>query len=457
MEAIPEAVDVVVVGGGMSGLVAAAAAQEDGATVLLLEKGPEPGGSLALSGGYIWTLPSFESYEEICPLGDPILGRLVIEDFATGIDWLKDHGARLGPSIEGFGEDGVGIGHRLEPDSVSAGVAPLARAFTAAGGRLHIRAPVLALESSPGQGVTHVVCRDVNGAVRRVRARSVVVATGGFQGDVELVTRYITPWADRLHLRSNPYSTGDGLRFALAAGASASRGLSAFYGHLLPAPPARIEPASFRVLAQLYSPHAVLLNREGRRFVDESRGDAVSALALSRQPEAAGFLVFDADCHRDHVVASHLPDMPAADPLQVIGSSGGAVLQAGSLDELGRQLSRLGCAGASVAATLRSYNHAVAELTPEELDPPRRGNLHRCSRAPFTAVPVRPGITFTEGGVRVDETCQALDRDGRPVPGLFVAGVDVGGFSNEGYAGGLAAALVTGLRAGVHAARYQAA
>ena len=450
---MPDTADVLVVGAGMGGLVAATAAQEDGAQVELLEKGPEPGGSFALAGGYVWTMPSFESYRQVVPLGDPILGRLVVEDFDTGIGWLRDHGVRLGRLVERFGEDGVGIGYRIEPDTVSAGVVPLVEAFKAAGGRLSVNTAAVAFCADYSEGVTGAVSRAAGRAIRKIRAKAVVLATGGYQGDLELVTRYITPWADRLHLRSNQYSTGDGLRLATGIGVAVSRGLNAFYGHLLPAPPARIEPALFRVLAQFYSPHAVLLNGQGRRFVDESRGDAFSALALSRQPDAQGFLVFDEDCHREHVAKSHLPDMPSFDPLSSIRSVGGTVLEASSLRGITEAMAGFGLSEAVAEATLRRYDRAAAGGTACLLDIPRQRNLHRCAKASFYAVPVRPGITFTEGGLRVNEQCQALDRDGRPVPGLYVAGVDVGGVSYEGYAGGLAASLVTGLRAGIHAAR----
>ena len=450
---VESTVDVVVVGAGMGGLVAATAAAEEGAQVELLEKGTDPGGSMALAGGYVWTMPTFEKYREVVPLGDATLGRLVVEDFETGVAWLQHHGVRFGPVVEGFGEDGVGVAYRIEPDTVSSGVVPLVEAFREAGGKLSVGTNAVALLADHADGVSGVVIRSSGREIREIRAKAVVLATGGFQGDVELVTRYITPWADRLYLRSNPGSTGDGFRMATAIGVGASPGLSAFYGHLLPAPPAAIVPAMFRVLAQFYSPHTVLLNRHGRRFTDESRGDAVSALALSRQPEGMGVLVFDHDCHSRYVAKSHLPDMPDSDPLKSIRSVGGVVLSAETLDGLAGQMAGLGLPAAVAETTMRSYDRAAADGTPAGLEIPRRANLHRLAKAPFHAVPVRSGITFTEGGLRVDETCQALDRDGRQVPGLYVAGVDVGGISYEGYAGGLAAALVTGLRAGIHAAR----
>lgn len=447
-----ETTDVLVIGAGMGGLAAAVAAQEDGAQVTLVEKADRPGGAFAMSGGYVWTVPTFDLYREIMPEGDPALGRALVDDFEPAVEWLRAHGARFGPRRSGLFTRHAGEGYRLDPDPVSAGVQPLVAAFERAGGRL-----------SCGTRARRLVC-DENGRVvgaqldgvggpRTVRARAVIVATGGFQGDVELATRYIGRWADRLYLRSCPTNTGDGLRMALAAGAATSRGLHAFYGHLLPAPPARIEPASFRSLSQYYSTVTVALNLRGERFTDESLGDELTNQALARQPEALGFLIFDAMCYTDHVLRPHVPDGAARDPLVTVPQAGGVVLEAASIGELATRLAAYGVPPSVAQATLEQYDAAIAAGRPDALPVPRRAEHHRLCRPPFYAVPVRPGLTFTNGGVRVDPAGHALDRDGQPVPGLFVAGVDAGGLFYEGYVGGLAASLVNGLRAGIHAAR----
>ncbi len=86
----------------------------------------------------------------------------------------------------------------------------------------------------------------------------VILATGGFQGDRELVREHVTPEADHLLLRANPWSTGDGLRLGLAAGGTTSAGMDEFYGRNMPAPPARMGEADFVPLAQLYARHATV-------------------------------------------------------------------------------------------------------------------------------------------------------------------------------------------------------
>jgi predicted oxidoreductase len=156
----------------------------------------------------------------------------------------------------------------------------------------------------------------------------------------------------------------------------------------------------------------------------------------------------------------YVPDAVRTDPLPMVRAAGGRVLEGQTIEQLGRQLfEEYGVSAAQSAATIHEFNEAWHRGDPGLLSIGRRHGLHACEVPPFYAVPVRPGITFTEGGVRADRDCQALDDLGRPVPGLYVAGADVGAVSIEGYVGGLAPSLMTGLRAGINAARnaHQAA
>lgn len=449
--ALPDTTAVVVAGSGLSGLAAALAAAEQGVDVVLVEKVREPGGSFALAGGYIWTFPAREDYLREVPEGDAELGGLVVDDLAAGIEWLLEHGTRLGPEV--VSKDGL-RGHRVEPDPVSAGVLPLARALADAGGRLVCSSPIRSLMFDDRGGVTGVTVSAQSGT-RAIRAQAVVLATGGFQGNLEMMTRYISRDADRFILRAAPNSVGDGLRLALDAGAAASSGLASFYGHLMPAPPAEIEPGAFRRLSQFYSPHTIAINRAGRRFADEALGDNHLALRLAREPGVSAFLVFDSRNHQEHVSLPFVNDAVAVDPLIGVREVGGVVVQADSLDALATRLAEdWGLPRHTTEETFAGYARAAAAGTDGALDVPHSANLHPLAEAPFFAVPVRPGVTFTGGGVRVGRECQAIHLDGHAIPGLYVAGADVGGVSVEGYAGGLAAALTTGLRAGVHAALH---
>jgi succinate dehydrogenase/fumarate reductase flavoprotein subunit len=436
----------------MGGLTAAVVAQEMGARTLCLEKLPEPGGSLALSGGYLWTVHTMDEYLQLSPQGDPNLGRVVVEDFETSKDWLCEHGVDLTSVPCGMGPGRAFGGYRIRPDPVSGAVVPLVRAFVDAGGELKSESSCVALDMGEAGEVRGITYRDNTGE-HRVDCSAVVLATGGFQGDRVLMGAFLGPWADWGYARSNAGSTGDGVRLAFGAGAAASKGMSSFYGHLFPAPPARPDPAAFRTLTQFYSEACILVDKSGRRFVDESRGDEICALRLIRQEEATGFIVFDERRHGHEVSDPYVPDGVLTDPLPGVRAVGGIVIKADSIVTLARRLAEAyGVPRRQLLATVADFNEAARKDDAGLLTVDRRVGLHTCEVPPFYAVPVRPGITFTEGGVHVNSDCQALDRSGVAIRGLFVAGVDVGAISVDGYVGGLAAGLVTGMRAGVNAA-----
>ncbi len=438
--------DVVVAGGGMAGLAAAITAAERGAEVLLLEKGEQVGGSAALSGGLVWNEPSLERLRERNPLGDPELNRVLIERFEESVEWLLEQGVEMTPPLEGI--FGTGRGRRIQPDMATFVETMLDRARQA-GVTVHT-----------GQAMDSIRLGD-DGAVRGLRSRStagfreweatdVVLATGGFPAGGEMLARYVTPQADRLVRRCNPMSTGDGIEAGLRAGAAASPGLHAFYGHLLPAPPARIGPEGFIALSQYYSIHCLLVNRHGERFIDETEADELNAQALARQPEALGFIVLDAGL-MPRVTEPAAAGFPEVDRHGEVRRSGGRVLEAETLEGLAEAIDGAGGNGWRTVATLTEYNELVG-THPERLTVPRARHREPIDRAPFVAVPVVPGVTFTEGGLRIDASARVLDRSSRAIPGLFAAGGDGGGVYNERYAGGLSLSLVFGRIAGEAAA-----
>ena len=451
------ATPVVVCGAGMAGLAAAAAAAEAGARVVTVEKGHTVGGSLALSGGLLWTLPSPAEAWEAAPLGDPWLQSLVSESFPAALAWAEGAGVTLGEDVV----VGRGRGRIVDPVQMVAALRAHAVSLD-----VEIR-PETALEElvTSGGRVVGVRTVDVDGEADLVDAVAVVVATGGFQGNPELLQRYVGVPPDHLSLRSNPWSTGDGLLACLAAGAGTSAGLDGFYGHAMAAPPATIVATRFRDATQFYGHFGVALDRAGRRFADESgQGEEALNQSLARLPGGVAYYVVDDVAARQPLFGGRLSGRSIVARATTLGARH---VEAPTLPALCAGLARFGGPAAAALASLERFNHEMQ--TGAVGDPPRRSNREALVKPPFHAVEVKASITFTTGGLLVDEHLRVLRRaassspmavlvdtvdDYRPVPipGLFAAGNDVGGIHHGGYLGGLAAALTTGLAAGSAAA-----
>ncbi|HZU06773.1 MAG TPA: FAD-dependent oxidoreductase [Chloroflexota bacterium] len=435
--------DVVVVGAGMAGLAAALTAQDAGARVILLEAGDAPGGSAALSAGNLATFGSYDELRQTIPLGEPEQGRLLVETYDAAVRWLAALGVATPPSISH--EFGFARCVRIDPP---AALRHLADTFQARGGTLLTRTRATRLRVEAPHRVAGVVAIGAAGP-QEIRARSVVLATGGFQGNPELTTRYIGRWADRMPVRSNPWSVGDGLLMGLEVGAGTSRGLHAFYGHLLPAPPATLTPADFLPTTAYYSRYCVLVNRRGERFTDESLGDEMNAQAAARQEAAAVFAILDAEIYEQRILAHP----SGIDRIAAARAVGGRVAVASTLEGLVAQLGAWGIHQHTLLQTLRDYNQAMESGSDERLPVPRTHHRAPLHRPDFIAVALVPAITFTHGGLRIDGRCRVLDRHGVPIAGLYAAGADAGGTFYERYGGGLAMALTLGRAAGAAAAQ----
>jgi hypothetical protein len=208
----------------------------------------------------------------------------------------------------------------------------------------------------------------------------VILATGGFQGDRELVRRYITSEADEVRLRSNPWSTGDGLRIGLEAGGERSAGMDEFWGRNMPAPPARLDTRGFVPLGQLYARFATVENARGERYEARTWSEIDVTQWTARQPRARAWYHV-----RDEMLAERVRDHTVAEMIEAARGAGAPVERADGV----------------------------------------------------TTVEVVAGMTTTIGGLRAGLDCRIAD-------GLYACGADVGGISTGGYASGLAAALVFG-------------
>jgi succinate dehydrogenase/fumarate reductase flavoprotein subunit len=328
----------VVAGAGMAGLVAAARAEELGADVLVHEKGDRAGGSMLLSSGVIWRYRDWERFREECPGGDPDLQRAVWEGLDESLEWLESLGA---PIVTRETGNPLTSGIRFDPLGLTETLARRA-------GSIRLSAPLTEL---PG-GVP------------------VVLATGGFQGDIDAVRKRITPEAPKLVLRANPWSAGDGLRLALGRGAGESAGMDEFYGRNLAAAPG-IRADQFVSLAQVYARHARVENLDGETYEPRTWSEIDVVQWTARQREARA----------RYVVPDDLLEEPVRD------RTVGEVIEAAQ------------AAGAPVE---RREGESVVEVV--------------------------AGITTTLGGIRIDPRGRAAD--GLWAAGADAGGISTGGWSS---------------------------
>jgi succinate dehydrogenase/fumarate reductase flavoprotein subunit len=340
--------ELVIAGAGMAGLVAAARARELGASVVIQEKGDRPGGSFLLSTGFVWRYRDWAGFREECPRGDEKLQRLIYERLDDDLAWLESLGVSV---VARETRNPITVGARVDPVQA---IEALARRA----GEIRLGEP---LNDRPGAPT--------------------VLATGGFQGDRELVRRYVTPEAESLVLRANGWSTGDGLRIALAGGASLTEGMDEFYGRNLAATAGQISAEEFVHLQQLYALHAdAIVNERSERFEPRHWAEVDVVQWTARQPGARAWYHV-----RESALAERVRDRTVGEMIEAARAAGAPVER-------------------------------------------RHGKV---------AVQVAAAITTTLGGIRIDERARAAD-------GLFAAGADAGGISTGGYSSGLAAALVFG-------------
>jgi tricarballylate dehydrogenase len=483
--------DVIVVGAGNAALAAAVSAREQGARrVAVLEKAPEElrGGNTHYSGGLFRF--AYADAEELRPLvpdaerhvrgffqdvepypresfrrdlmrvtegrADPELAEILIDRSYETVRWMAKQGLPLEPAVS---LSAVRVGDRIKwsPGAVirarHEGVG-LSKTWFEIAQRwdveiLYNTCAVRLVQDGRGR-VMGVTVRDADG-FRDLTGRAVILGCGGFEANPEWRARYLgRPW-DHAKVRGTRYNTGDGLRMALELGALPHGQWTGCHSTPIDA---AAPPHGDRKLTdktnRLSYPYGVLVNANGRRFFDEGEDFQFYTYAklggiVLNQPGGVAYQIFDAK----------------ATPLLEGRYKTGKPMVADSLDALVDQLpvDRRAC-----AETLGGYNAAVggAAFDPTVRDGlgttglalPKSNWAQRLDRPPFSAYPVTGGITFTFGGVHINERAQILSTSWVPIPGLFACGEMVGGLFHTNYPGGtgLMSGAIFGRLAGAQAA-----
>jgi succinate dehydrogenase/fumarate reductase flavoprotein subunit len=438
MTARRDEADVLIIGAGMAGLAAAARSVQLGASVMLVEKGERTGGS-AVHAEFIWTAPTLEVLRTVNPLGDEQLAERLLGSRRSALDWVVAIGVPIEPEVELLG---FGTGHRTDVGALLSTMERVVRDDPHS--TILRRTDVERLLRDDAGAVTGAVLVADDGARRAVTARTTVLATGGFAGDPELRAELIHPQARDIPLRANPHSNGRGLALGRSVGAAVGADGAGFYGHLMPAGVQPDPQVGLAKLSFFHSEHGVLVNRHGRRFVDETIGDHLNTMATLEQPDARALLICDQRVHREWMLSAYVKGLEPIDKFALAYRLGARCATADSVEEFTDLPPEWGYPGEAVRNALLEFNAQCAAGSPA---PPRRRDAVALTEPPYYVIELAPAITFTFTGLLTDARARVLDGDGRPIGGLLAAGADAGGLYVRAYAGGLAAALVFGLTA----------
>lgn len=452
---LPARAHVIVLGAGLAGCCAALAAAESGAEVLLLEKLPSIGGSSRLSGGG-FAFAGIDAQratgiedgpellrQDMARIGrgfaDPRLIDVYVRRQADTYEWLCGHGVRFTSLQTGSGNS---VPRVLRSDTE--------QLFAALGAALEklpnatLRRPVAVTRLLHDAGGVHGVRTDTTGDPIDIRCAGVVLATGGFSRSEDLVRTFAPGMLQAVPVGGDG-CTGDGLRLACAAGAGL-RDMGFVRATFGSHPSAR--GARNLMMHPIYK-GAIVVNKHGRRFVDESRpykelGDSVLA-----QPDAIGYQVFDRTV------------MEKSDPQAVTYDFRGAlerglVVQAESLDALARAIQ---VDATALARSVSEYNAAIHGHAPDAFGRttlPGGQPRTPVQAPPFYAYPSTAVLLATYCGLAIDTAARVLDVFGQPIPGLFAAGELTGGVHGAGYLSGtsLGKAAIFGRIAGCNAASF---
>ena len=454
-------VDVLVVGGGLAGLVAAARAAELNAAVLLMEKGSflGDGNTQTTSGAYytagirVSSDPD-ELYTRALRGGaaHPELARVWADNCMRALEWLEHVGIdvdRRGgdvPRLESKSAVSTGPVYLID---VGTSIIKKLRAFLEARQGVSMsKTRASKLLTSDGK-VVGLEAADSSGNRVTVKAAATVLATGGFQANRELLRKYVGRHADSCKLMGSSTATGDGLKMALDVRAKVVN-LQYVYGRVVSLKALTDDRFWPYPTMDTLIEDGVVVDRKGRRFRDEGWGDIplVNELAMWDDVTKA-CLVFDEEAWQ----RSSGDTQSVVPPNPWLREKDGLLFKAESLSELG---TKLGIDGKGLEATVEQFNAAAVRRRLGELPVPRFNNA-RPLKPPFYGVKLLPGIVSTMGGPLINRRANVLDRNEKPIPGLFAAGDLVGGLMggrNGGYVGGISQAAVTGLLAGEGARKY---
>ncbi len=435
--------DLLVIGGGNAALCAAISATQDGAKVLVLEAAPKfyRGGNTrhtrnmrcahdaatdTLTGPY----PEEEFYDDLLRVTggktDEPLARMMIHESKEMLTWIGKQGVRFQPSLGGT----LSLG-RTNSFFLGGGRAMLNALYRTAerlGVDVRYDTKVTDLEIEDGT-FRGAVAQD-NGSPVTFRAKTLVAAAGGFEANIDWLQQYWGEPAKNFLIRGTPYNRGDILKMLLDKGAQVIGDPTQCHAVAIDARAPKYDGGIITRLDCVV--FGIVVNNQGKRFYDEGedfwpKRYAIWGRLVAQQPDQIAYIVFDAKSLRRFMPSLYPPF--AAPTIEGLAEK---------LDLDPQQLVRT-VSEFNEAVRPGTFDHTVLDdCRTEGLTPPKSHWAEKLDTPNFYAYPVRPGITFTYLGVKVNEQARIIMSNGQPSRNMFAAGeIMAGNILTKGYAAGI--------------------
>jgi len=458
-----ELFDVVVAGGGNAALCAAISAARAGARVVVLEGAPafyrggntrhtrnlrcaHDGSAPTMTGPYEQEEFLDDLYRVTGRQTNEALAKLTIARSSELLGWMNGEGVRFQPPLGGT----LSLG-RTNAFFLGGGrgaLNALYRSAEALGVTAVYDTPVTELTIEDGFFVSATVMHE--GRAHTVRGKALIAACGGFESNIDWLREHWGAAADNFLIRGTPYNRGEVLRMLLDAGVAPVGDPTQCHAVAIDARAPKFDGGIATRLDSVV--FGIVVNSEGKRFYDEGEDTwpkryAIWGRLIAQQPEQIAYSIIDSRSIRLF--------MPSIFP----------AVEAQSIGELAH---KLGLEPAALEHTVAEFNAAVRPGTfdhtvlddcgTEGLDIPKSHWARTIDRPPFYGYPLRPGITFTYLGVRVNEEARMLLKDGRATANMYAAGeIMAGNVLGKGYLAGIGMTIgavfgrIAGEGAAVHA------
>lgn len=371
-------------------------------------------------------------------INDPELVETLCANSADAIDWLDEHGITL-HNVSSFGGASVKRIHRpvnAEGKTVSVGsymIPLLQENCEKAGVKMMLDTTATEILTDANGAAVGVKATGASGETVTVNAKAVVLATGGFGANLDMVVKY-KPELKGFMTTNAPGIQGQGIEMAQAIGA-ATVDMDQIQIH----PTVEANTAAL-ITEGLRGDGAILINEEGKRFIDEvGTRDVVSAAEIAQTGSYSWLVVDQAMADASSVIQGYIKK--------------GYTVTGATYEELGKAM---GVDAAAFAETMEKWNGYVEAKNDPDFG--RTSFANKLDTAPYYAIKVTAGVHHTMGGLKINANTEVLNEKGEVIPGLFAAGEVTGGVHGANRLGGNAVAdfTVFGRIAGAAASDYAA-